>query len=63
MTAACLLAGLALAGCGRQTQITYEELTPGKPWLGDLQENAQADSFAKDLCVVTGDRRRGGRIL
>ena len=26
-----------------------------KTWLADLQENAQADSFAKNLCVVTGE--------
>lgn len=53
MTAACLLAGLVLAGCSRQTQFTYEG-SRLESMARDLQENAQADSFAKNLCVVTG---------
>lgn len=54
ITAACLLAGLVLSGCGRQTQVTYES-SRLETMAEDLQENAQADSFAKDLCVVTGE--------
>lgn len=54
MTAACLLAGLVLAGCSRQTQFTYEG-SRLESMARDLQENAQADSFAKNLCVVTGE--------
>ena len=53
ITTACLLTGLALSGCGRQSQITYES-TRLEAMAEDLQENAQADSFAKELCVVTG---------
>ena len=48
MTAACLLAGLVLAGCSRQTQFTYEG-SRLESMARDLQENAQADSFAKNL--------------
>ena len=54
ITAACLLAGLVLAGCSRQTQFTYES-SRLESMARDLQENAQADSFAKNLCVVTGE--------
>lgn len=54
MTAACLLAGLVLAGCSRQTQFTYEG-SRLESMARDLQENAQADPFAKNLCVVTGE--------
>ena len=53
ITTVCLLTGLALSGCGRQSQITYES-TRLEAMAEDLQENAQADSFAKELCVVTG---------
>ena len=54
MTAACLLAGLVLAGCSRQTQFTYEG-SRLESMARDLQENAQADSFAKNLCVINGE--------
>ena len=62
ITTVCLLTGLALSGCGRQSQITYES-TRLEAMAEDLQENAQADSFAKELCVVTGtEGRSGGRF-
>ena len=53
ITAVCLLTGLVLSGCGRQSQITYES-TRMETMAEDMQENSQADSFAKNLCVVTG---------
>lgn len=53
ITAVCLLTGLVLSGCGRQSQITYES-TRMETMAEDMQENSQADSFAKELCVVTG---------
>lgn len=53
ITTVCLLTGLALSGCGRQSKIIYES-TRLEAMAEDLQENAQADSFAKELCVVTG---------
>lgn len=55
MTAACLLAGLVLAGCSRQTQFTYEG-SRLESMARDLQENAQADSFAK-ICVWSPGRK------
>lgn len=56
ITAVCLLTGLVLSGCGRQSQITYES-TRMETMAEDMQENSQADSFAKNLCVVTGAER------
>lgn len=49
----CLLVSLWIAGCGRQTQITYEN-SRLETMAADAQDHAQADSFAKNLCVVTG---------
>lgn len=49
----CLLVSLWIAGCGRQAQITYENFRL-ETMAADAQDHAQADSFAKNLCVVTG---------
>lgn len=53
IAAACLLTGLALSGCSRQMQVAYES-TRMEAMAEDMRENAQANSFAMDLCVVTG---------
>ena len=53
LAAVCLLTGLILTGCGGQTQITYDG-SRLESMTADLSEHAQADSFAKNLCVVTG---------
>lgn len=41
ITAVCLLTGLVLSGCGRQSQITYES-TRMETMAEDMQENSQA---------------------
>ncbi len=53
ITTVCVSACLLLAGCGSQTQPAYEP-SRMETMAQEVWDHAQADSFAKDLCVVTG---------
>ena len=53
MITVCLLAGLTLAGCGRQAEYSYDSARIAA-MAEDAPGTAEADSFAKDLCVITG---------
>lgn len=53
MITVCLLTGLTLAGCGRQTQYAYDSARIAQ-MAQSAPDTAEADSFAKNLCVATG---------